>query len=134
MLTYAQKSTPVRQTGGGKGEANTTEDASGTSRGTGTAGKPAKRVRTSVATPAAGGNTVKAIDPAEFDRIIAMVRKQLFNSSDSVPKQQYLELQQENVRLAKESKQAQDLAASKQAALDEYTSLLSRMNAVNKPM
>ena len=40
---------------------------------------------------------------------------------------------QENARLATECKRAQDLAASRQAALEEYTSLLSRMNAVTKP-
>ena len=41
---------------------------------------------------------------------------------------------QENARLATECKQAQDLAASRQAALEEYTFLLSRMNAVTKPL
>ena len=40
---------------------------------------------------------------------------------------------QENARLATKCKQAQDLAASSQAALEEYTSLLSKMNAVQKP-
>ncbi|CAL8461555.1 g1086 [Coccomyxa elongata] len=71
------------------------------------------------------------IDPAEFDSIIAVVRSQLFN--DSVPKEQYTKLQQENSKLVSECKRVQDLAASRQAALEEYTSLLSRMNAVSKP-
>ncbi|CAL8460493.1 g9338 [Coccomyxa elongata] len=130
----------VKQTPGG-GKKRSTEEINGTSRGADAAGKSTKRAKKSSATPPAGEKSIATppagekaknlIDPAEFDSIIAAVRNQLFN--DSVPKEEYIKLQQENARLATECKRAQDLAASRQAALEEYTSLLSRMNAVTKP-
>ena len=40
---------------------------------------------------------------------------------------------QENTRLATKCKQAEDVAASRQAALEQYTSVLSQLNAVPKP-
>lgn len=101
------------------------------------------------------------IDPAEFDRIFAIVKKQLFN--DSVPMEEHKKLQQvtidalqslmqntclaqvlqcsmmearcqwavqENSRLVSECKRAEDLAASRQAALEKCTSLLSQMKDI----
>ncbi|CAL8469609.1 g9150 [Coccomyxa elongata] len=121
------------------GKKSSTEETSGTSRGAEESAKRAKKsiVTTpagekSIATPPAGEKAKNLIDPVEFENIIAVLRNQLFNDS-SVSKEEYIKLQQENGRLATECKRAQDLAASRQAALEEYTSLLSRMNAVTKP-
>ncbi|CAL8461558.1 g1089 [Coccomyxa elongata] len=128
----------VKRTPGG-GKKSSTEETSGTSRGAEESAKRAKKsiVTTpagekSIATPPAGEKAKNLIDPVEFENIIAVLRNQLFNDS-GVPKEEYIKLQQENGRLATECKGAQDLAASRQAALEEYTSLLSRMNAVTKP-
>ncbi|CAL8461554.1 g1085 [Coccomyxa elongata] len=128
--TPDKRGNSVKRTPGG-GKKRSTEEISGTSRGADAAGKSTKRAKKSSATPLAGDTSKNLIDPAEFDSIIAVVRNQLFN--DSVPKEEYIKLQQENSKLVSECKRVEDLAASRQAALEEYASLLSRMNAVTKP-
>ena len=96
------------------------------------------------------------IDLAEFDSVIAVVKKQLF--TENVPKQQYMKLQQvrflkegaeyisvtvwchdgcrdvrchgvvqENVRLAAECKEAQELAADRLAILEEFKALSGKI-------
>ncbi|CAL8463295.1 g2829 [Coccomyxa elongata] len=94
----------VKRTPGG-GKKRSTEEISGTSRSADAAGKSTNRAKKSSATPPAGDTSKNLIDPADFDSIIAIVKKQLFE--DSVPKEEYIKLQQENARLITECKRAQ---------------------------